>query len=266
MTREVPDFDVKTFGDRNARYCCTVFVINEGQRLLAQLERMRPHTADVDVVIADGGSTDGSTGRSELAPRDVRALLVKKGKGRLGAQMRMAFAWALDQGYDGVITIDGSNKDDPSAIPSFKEALERGVDHIQGSRFIEGGRAVHTPWPRLLGLKLVHAPLIRQASGFPYTDTTNGFRGYSRRFLSDPRVAPFRRVFAGYELHYYLAIRAGELGFVIQELPVTRCYPAKGPTPTKIKPVRGAIEVLRALSDVCRHRLDPVTAPGKDAP
>jgi len=53
-------------------------------------------------------------------------------------------------------------------------------------------------------VRILHAPLVSLASRFRYTDTTNGFRGYSRRFLEDPRVAAFRDVFPGYELHYYL--------------------------------------------------------------
>ena len=172
--------------------------------------------------------------------------------------MRMAFAWALDRGYEGSITIDGNNKDDPSAIPKFIRLLDEGFDHLQGSRFIAGGHAENTPLFRLVGVRAVHAPLIRLASGFRYTDTTNGFRGYSRRLLLDERVAPFREIFVGYELHYYLAIRAAELGFRVREVPVARVYPEKGPMPTKISLVRGNLEVLGKLFRACRHRYDPV--------
>lgn len=255
--REVPSFTVAEHAPRRARYCCAVFVINEGKKLLAQLERMRPHAGLVDVIVADGGSTDGSTAREELAPRGVRALLVKTGPGRLSAQMRMAFAWAMDEGYEGVVTVDGNGKDDVSAIPAFVEALDRGADHVQGSRWVPGGRAVNTPPARYLGVRLLHAPLISLAAGHRYTDTTNGFRAYSRRFLLDPRVQPFRDVFTGYELHYYLAIRAARLGFRVEEIPVTRAYPAHGPTPTKISPVRGNLLVLRTLVRACAGRYDP---------
>ncbi len=104
---------------------------------------------------------------------------------------------------------------------------------------------------------MVHAPLIRAASGFHYTDTTNGFRAYSRRLLEDDRVAVFRDIFTGYELHYYLAIRAAKLGFRCREVPVTRRYPARGPAPTKISPVRGNLRVLNALVKASAGRFDP---------
>ena len=67
----------------------------------------------------------------------------------------------------------------------------------------------------------------------------------------------FRDVFAAYELHYYLAIRAARLGFRVAELPVTRTYPASGPTPTKIHGLRGNLFVLRTLLAACAGRFDP---------
>ncbi len=153
--------------------------------------------------------------------------------------------------------MDGNNKDDPSALPSFIKALESGIDHVQGSRYIRGGQAVNTPFLRHWGVRLMHAPLISWASGHPYTDTTNGFRAYSRRLLEDPRVAPFRDAFVGYELHYYLAIRAARLGFQVLEVPVTREYPAAGQTPTKISGWRGNWSILKTLLKVVRGDYNP---------
>ena len=40
----------------------------------------------------------------------------------------------------GIITIDGNNKDDPEAIPHFIESLNKGIDFVQASRFIKGGK------------------------------------------------------------------------------------------------------------------------------
>jgi hypothetical protein len=106
-------------------------------------------------------------------------------------------------------------------------------------------------------VKLLHAPLISLAARHRYTDTTNGFRAYSRRLLLDDRVAPFREVFSRYELHYYLAIRAARLGYRVCEVPVTRCYPAGEAAPTKISPLRGNWLILRTLAAACFHRFDP---------
>lgn len=255
--RQVPEYEKCEYRTRSADFCVCVFVINENGRLHEQLYRMAQYLEGLDLVVADGGSTDGSTERNQLESRGVNALLIKRGPGRLAAQMRMAFAWALGRGYRGVVTMDGNNKDGPEALQKFPEALAAGYDHIQGSRFIPGGISRNLPMTRLLGLKLVHVPLIRFAAGWPYTDTTNGFRAYSARFLADPRVAVFRDVFVGYELHYYLAIRAARLGFRVTEVPVSRIYPDSGPVPSKIAGVRGNFRVLKALVSACTGRYDP---------
>jgi len=254
---DVPAHSVLTLRPATRDYCVSVFVLNEGERIRTQLRRMTTLTDSVDVVVADGGSIDGALDEAFLRSTAVTTLLTKTGPGRLSAQMRMAFAHALGQGYRGVVTIDGNGKDDPEDIPRLVRALEEGYDHVQGSRFLPGGRAINTPWARLLGIRLIHAPLISWAAGVRYTDTTNGFRAYSRRLLTDPRVAPFRSVFSGYELHYYLAIRAARLAHRTVEVPVTRRYPARGRVPTKIKPLTGHYVVLKSLVQACLGRFDP---------
>ena len=255
--REVPAFEVRCQREKRNRYAVCIFVINEGGKIRKQLREMAALSGEVDLIIADGGSTDGSIDGGILEETGVTALLVKTGPGKLSAQMRMAFAYALDQGYEGVIAIDGNGKDGIDAIPAFVAKLEEGYDHIQGSRFIRGGRHENTPLARLLGVKLLHAPLISLSAGVRYTDTTNGFRGYSRRFLLDPRVQPFRDIFSRYELHYYLAIRSARLGFRVCETPVSRCYPATGPVPTKISGIKGNTLVLETLFKAVLHRYDP---------
>lgn len=253
----VPAFSVLDLGVKRSRILVCVPVIDEGQRIARQLVKMAPIAAGLDVVVADGGSTDGSLSEEHLRSRGLRALLTKTGPGKLSAQMRMALAWGLEQGYAGFVFIDGNDKDDPAAIPAFARELEAGWDHLQGSRYVPGGRAVNTPLSRHLGVKLLHSPLISLAARRRYTDTTNGFRGYSARFLLDPRVQPFRDCFVAYELHYYLAIRAARLGFAVKEMPVTREYPRGESTPTKISPLRGNWRILKTLFRAAFVGYDP---------
>lgn len=256
-TAVVPSFNVLELAPKRSQIVVCIPVIDEGQRIARQLEKLSDLARSIDVVIADGGSTDGSLEEKRLVFANVRALLTKTGPGKLSAQMRMAMAWGLEQGYAGFVFVDGNDKDDVSAIPRFVEKLNAGFDHVQGSRYVPGGRGVNTPLLRHVGVKLLHAPLISLAAGFRYTDTTNGFRGYSRRFLTDPRVVPLRDVFQAYELHYYLAIRAARLGFRVAEIPVTRTYPSGEKAPTKISPWRGNVRVFRTLLNAVRGRYNP---------
>src|SRR5262249_10895470 len=110
---ELPAFTVDEFLPRLTRFAIGIPVINENGRIHSQLDRMKSLRLDevADIVVADGGSTDGSTADALLAANGVRALLVKRGPGRLSAQLRMFFAYAVTQGYEGAIIIDGNNKD-----------------------------------------------------------------------------------------------------------------------------------------------------------
>lgn len=232
---QLPAFSCIFDSQRLSRYCVLIPVINEGERIIRQLRGMKAAQFHFDIVIVDGGSTDGSMNSQRLRDElDVNTLLLKTGRGRLSAQLRIGMAWALERGYEGIVTMDGNGKDDFQAIPNFVAKLEAGFDQIQGSRYLPGGVAENTPLERELGVRLLHAPLISLGAGLRYTDTTNGFRGFSRRLLLDPRVRPFRAIFETYNLHYYLAVRAPRLKFRVCEIPVARRYPKTGPTPSKI--------------------------------
>ena len=225
------------------------------QTQLRQMADLRTVNAEMfpDLLVADGGSTDGSLDPNFFRGVSVRALLTKRSSGALSTQMRMAFDYALQEGYEGVIVMDGNGKDGVEAIPRFVEALQQGYDHVQGSRYLPGGFHENTPFLRHWAVNLLHAPLISLAARFYYTDTTNGFRAYSARLLQDSRLAIFRPVFQAYELHYYLAIEAPRLGFKGTEIPVSRRYP-KGAVPSKIKGWKGNIKVLMTLLNCCLHK------------
>ena len=255
--KQVPAYEIHELARKRTDYCFAVPILNEGERILSQLAKMQAQAPLADIVIADGGSTDGATQTDRLRELNVRTLLVKTGPGKLGAQIRMAFDYGLAQGYKGVVLVDGNDKDDTTALPLFLAALAQGHDFVQGSRYVPGGRAIRTPHARHFAVKLLHAPAVSIAARHRFTDTTNGFRGYSRHLLEHERVQPLRDVFNGYELHYYLAIRAARLGLRVCEVPVTRTYPPDGSVPTKITPFRGNLKVLRALLHACTHRFDP---------
>jgi dolichol-phosphate mannosyltransferase len=232
-------------------------VINEGGRITRQLEKMRRVGYLADIIIADGGSADGSTEKGRLRRLGVRTLLVKTGPGRLGAQLRMGYHYALVlQGYSGVVTVDGNGKDGVGAVPRFLEKLGEGYGLVQGSRFARGGAEENTPLSRLLAMRLVYTPLVSLLAGFGYTDATNGFRAYSKKFLLDARVGAFRKIFSTYELLPYLSVKAPRLGYKVCEIPVSRVYPKDGETPTKYGPVSGNLRFLKILLGLVLGKYD----------
>ena len=249
---EVPAYNVTLWTEKKHDACVVIPVINEGNRIVSLLTKMNNLNINniADIIIVDGGSTDGALETENLLKLNVSGLLLKTAPGKLSAQLRCGYAFVLEKGYKNIITIDGNDKDDPAPIPEFIAALEQGYDFVQASRFVNGGVAVNTPKSRDFAIKFIHAPVLSIASGFHWTDTTQGFRAYSSKMLLDERVAPFRNVFMTYELLAYLSYIAPKLGFRCIELPTSRIYP-EGEVPTKISSFRGNLAVLKILFKSC---------------
>ena len=211
---QVPEYRVIFEGERKCESCLVIPVINEGERILSLLSRIQKTDAagKTDVIIVDGGSTDGSLEPERLKQLGVNTLILKTGPGKLSAQLLCGYALALEKGYQGI----GEN----------------------------------TPASRSLAIRLIHAPLLSLASGFRWTDTTQGFRAYSAGLLSDSRVAVFRDCFREYELLAYLSYIAPKLGFRCVEVPGMRRYP-KGQVPTKISSFRGNLNLMKVLLKAC---------------
>lgn len=244
----VPRMLVEELEEKRSAYCLCIPVINEGARILHELERAA--AAGVykvcDIVICDNNSTDGSMELEHLQELHVNTLLVLDEKGKQGSQLRMGFGWALARGYEGIITIDGNDKDSIEDVSKFIDKLNEGYDFVQGSRYVQGGKAINTPFYRHIAVTLIHAPIISLVARKRFTDTTNNFRAYSKRYLMSDKVQPFRDIFVGYELLAYLSVRASQLKMKTCEVGVTRAYP-KGEMPSKISPIKGSILLLKIL-------------------
>ena len=176
----------------------------------------------------------------------VKCIFYRESRGVISCYLE-GFRRALKDGAEQILEMDGGGSHLPKEIPQFLKQLEEGYDFVQGSRFVEGGRAVNTPFIRNISVRLIHAPIISKTAGQHFTDTTNAFRAYSARYLKDPRVAPLRDIFMGYELLAYLSVRATQLGYQACEIPVTRAYPKKGKTPTKINFWKGNSALMKIL-------------------
>lgn len=243
----VPPYHVMSFFERKTPFAVLVCAYNEGARLHSQLRKMRRNLGDdFDLIIVDGPSTDGSTAPEPMTELGVRSVVLLNQRGGLSPALVAALDFAVASGYEGIVMLDGNDKDDTTALARFAARLREGFDYVQGSRYLPGGAAPHTPLSRSLLIKLIHRPFFGFICGRFITDTTNGFSAFSRRFLESARVNLFRH-FPDYDLPYYMKWAACQYRFRVGEIPVIRSYPETGPPPTKIIGWRGYWRMLRPL-------------------
>jgi hypothetical protein len=93
---EVPEFRVEFWDGKTSDYCIVVPVINEGDRIRQFVRRLKDANVDAiaDIIIVDGGSTDGSLEQEYLRSHSVRGLLTKTGLGKLSSQLRVAYSFS----------------------------------------------------------------------------------------------------------------------------------------------------------------------------
>jgi dolichol-phosphate mannosyltransferase len=101
------------------------------------------------------------------------------------------FRAALADGHEIVIEMDGGMSHDPRAIPAFLRALNEGNDCAFGSRYINGGSMVDSPWRRRF-LSKGGTLLARWLLGARLADMTSGYQGFRREVLARLVATPLR--------------------------------------------------------------------------
>ncbi len=250
--KDIPQFEAKVYASSQHRYAVFIFFFNEGPKLASQLAKFPESNRCYDILMGDDGSNDSCLTEGMIHQHGIRARIRLLRNMGLSANIKAGLHWLLEDGsYDGVIMMNGNDKDDVVAIPEFITKLDQGYDYIQGSRFLPGGEAANTPLVRYWAIRLVHAPLFSLAARRWMSDTTNGYRAFSTRFLRDQRMRIFQEAFQKYEVEQYLAWKALRLGFKSCEIPVARRYPPQtqrtGSSFTKIKPGIGYWHMIKPL-------------------
>jgi dolichol-phosphate mannosyltransferase len=192
---------------------------NEADNVRQIVGRVRTAVPEVDILVADDNSPDG-TGRiaDELAAADDRLhVLHRPGKQGLGAAYVAGFGWARAQGYDAVVEMDADGSHSPEELSRLLDAL-RDADAVLGSRWVPGGTVHNWPKRRLL-LSRGGNLYTRIVLGMPFRDATGGYRAYRMAVLDAIDVASVSS--QGYCFQVDLAWRTFRHGFRLAEVPIT---------------------------------------------
>lgn len=200
----------------------------EAESLPLLLDGLALHAPEVDVLVVDDGSPDGTGAIAEAAAAaDPRIhVLHRSAKAGLGAAYRAGFAWALQRDYDVVVEMDADGSHRPRDLPRLLERLRTGsADLVLGSRWVPGGGVVNWPWYRRF-ISRGGTWYAQHMLAIPVADATGGFRAFRRETLE---ALPLVDVASqGYCFQIDLARRVLDAGMTIDEVPITFVERAQG--------------------------------------
>lgn len=189
------------------KYCILIPAFNAEKTLNAVATEC--HSLGFPVIIVDDGSTDNTA--SNLPKLEITLLRHKTNSGK-GSALRTGFEWAIQQGFDAVITLDADGQHDASAVPLLIGAAEKsGIDLLIASRFsqFEEMSGLRKFWNRF------GVWCMRKRTGFDITDSQSGFRFYSTRLLQGVKLNC-----NGYNLEMEILMKAWKNGFSIGSTPI----------------------------------------------
>lgn len=192
---------------------------NEAENLEWITGRLRDAAPEVDILIADDNSPDG-TGQiaDRLAESDPKLhVMHRPGKQGLGAAYLAGFYWGLERDYDALVEMDCDGSHKPEDLPRLLErAPEAGL--VIGSRYVPGGGVVNWPLYRQL-ISRGGSLWTRLMLGLKVKDCTGGFRVFRRETLEG--IGLDEVASAGYCFQVDLLWRTLKSGFSVVEVPIT---------------------------------------------
>lgn len=209
---------------------------NEGARVGQVARATLRH---LPALVVDDGSSDDTAAQAEQAGAILVRHDVNKGK---GAALMTGFAWAMEQGYDAVLTLDADGQHDPEEIPAFVAAFERDEgDLIIGRRTFTQMPPVRE-WANATGSRLLSLAL-----GQPILDNQSGYRLHSRWLLEKVNLSTTR-----FDAEVEILVQAVVGGFKLGWVPIRTIYAGEV---SHINPLVDTARFLRVVWRAWRVRI-----------
>jgi dolichol-phosphate mannosyltransferase len=191
---------------------------NEKDNLPPLIERVMRHPTDVEVLVVDDNSPDG-TGKlaDEIAAKNPRVhVLHRAQKSGLGRAYLAGFKWALERDYEFIFEMDGDFSHNPDDIPTLLQAAQA-ADLAIGSRYKDGIRIINWPLRRLM-LSKGAANYVQIVTGMRISDPTAGYKCFRRSALQSLDLDKVRS--DGYSFQIEMTHKLWRRGMRIVEVPI----------------------------------------------
>ncbi len=186
---------------------------NEEEALPGVLVELAEAYPGADVVVIDDGSSDATAAVARAGGAVVLQLPYNLG---IGGALRTGFRYAVRKGYPRAVQFDADGQHHPDEVPALLAGLDAGADMVVGSRFSDGqpGYKVGRLRKAAMGGLTV---TMRRIAGKDFSDTSSGFRAFSRpvlEFFADTYPAEYMESVEA----LFTTVRAG---YDVVEVPVT---------------------------------------------
>jgi dolichol-phosphate mannosyltransferase len=209
-------------GDRPSQRTLVIIpTYNERDNLPLIVGRVHTARPDVDVLVVDDGSPDGTgelANELALADPDRVHVMHRASKAGLGAAYLAGFAWGLGRGYTVLVEMDADGSHAPEELYRLLDAVDAGADLSIGSRYIDGGTVRNWPRRRKL-LSQTANGYSRIMLGVQINDITAGYRAYRREVLEKIELGTVDS--KGYCFQIEMTWRTITAGFTVAEVPIT---------------------------------------------
>ena len=190
---------------------------NEALNINDVIHRLRSTTQEVDILIVDDNSQDGTGKIADSLSDSHTFVLHRSEKGGLGPAYLAGFKWGYDQGYNQFIEMDADGSHQPEEVTRLLMA-NMDSDLVLGTRWMPGGSVIN--WPLIR--RLISKSGTKYASwtlGLKYRDLTSGYRRLSRRLIEDIFSANVTTL--GYGFQIEIVRVAARNNRAIEEVPIT---------------------------------------------
>ncbi len=190
---------------------------NEAANITDVIQRLKLATPDVDILIVDDNSPDGTGALADSLTDNRTHVLHRPDKGGLGPAYLAGFSWGYKQGYEYFVEMDADGSHQPEEISRFL-AIAPGCDLVIGTRWMPGGLVVNWPISRRL-ISRFGTRYAVVALGLSFRDLTSGYRLLSRQLIQDVLDSHVTSIGYGFQIEIVrIAINQKR---TIAEVPIT---------------------------------------------